>query len=564
MTICKGAEPMRTTFIVAVLFAVLSASLAGAQERKVRRPRYIAVPAFKNLRPDADTDWIGEGAAETLTTKLTGVPGLVAVERTQIKKLMEERKLSVADLLDGKNAAMLGRLLGADRVVTGSYVLRGDGILFNVRVVDVRTAAVLNAASVVGSEDKIFDALFRVAEVVIESFDRKVVMVDARPVIRPAPRDEHIVLTAAQRRMLRERGTTNPGAYRAFSRALAAADVDEKIRLYTEAIRLDPRYAWAYNNRGIAYRKKGDYGRAIRDYDRAIALKPDYAVAYNNRGNAYHDKGDYDRAIRDYDRAIALKPDLAEAYYNRGNAYHDKGDYDRAIRDYDRAIALKPDYAEAYNNRGIAYRKKGDYVRAIRDYDRAIALKPDDAEAYNNRGVAYWKKGEYDRAIHDFDRALALKPDLAEAYNNRGLAYDDKGEHDRAIQDFDRAIALKPDYAKAYNNRGLAYGKKGEYDRAIRDYDRAIALKPDYAKAYYNRGLAYGKKGEYDRAIRDYDRAIALKPDYAKAYYNRAVAHYGRRDYDRAWADVKMCRKLGGKVHPSLLRALTRASGRTE
>jgi tetratricopeptide (TPR) repeat protein len=27
---------------------------------------------------------------------------------------------------------------------------------------------------------------------------------------------------------------------------------------YTEAIRLDPKYAFAYNNRGLAYRAKGD------------------------------------------------------------------------------------------------------------------------------------------------------------------------------------------------------------------------------------------------------------------------------------------------------------------
>ena len=58
------------------------------------------------------------------------------------------------------------------------------------------------------------------------------------------------------------------------------------------------------------YGDKGDYDRAIADYDEAIRLDPRYAVAYYNRGVAYCDKGDYDRAIADYNEAIRLDPKL--------------------------------------------------------------------------------------------------------------------------------------------------------------------------------------------------------------------------------------------------------------
>jgi hypothetical protein len=43
-----------------------------------------------------------------------------------------------------------------------------------------------------------------------------------------------------------------------FERGFAATDVDEKLRFYTEAIRLKTDYALAFNNRGVARSDKGD------------------------------------------------------------------------------------------------------------------------------------------------------------------------------------------------------------------------------------------------------------------------------------------------------------------
>ena len=47
----------------------------------------------------------------------------------------------------------------------------------------------------------------------------------------------------------------------------------------TKTYSLDSNSAKAYNNRGVAWDKKGDYDRAISDYSKAIELKPRYAIA---------------------------------------------------------------------------------------------------------------------------------------------------------------------------------------------------------------------------------------------------------------------------------------------
>jgi len=109
--------------------------------------------------------------------------------------------------------------------------------------------------------------------------------------------------------------------------------------------------AWDYFRRAYKAYEAGYYEQAIADYSMAIALDPNYAGAYINRGIAYRKKDDYEQAIADYSRAIELDPNDAEAYYARGYVYDEKGDYEQAIADYSRAIELDPNIAEAYNNR---------------------------------------------------------------------------------------------------------------------------------------------------------------------------------------------------------------------
>ena len=145
------------------------------------------------------------------------------------------------------------------------------------------------------------------------------------------------------------------------------------------------RMSTAFDNRGIAYRWKGEYDRALQDYERAIHLNPDNANAYNNRGVIYRIKGDYDRAIADYSEAIWLKSgDYPAAFYNRALAYADKGEYDHALRDFDVVMRFDANNALALYARGLTLLKKGDAEAGRADIAAAKAINPNIADQFDH------------------------------------------------------------------------------------------------------------------------------------------------------------------------------------
>ena len=141
------------------------------------------------------------------------------------------------------------------------------------------------------------------------------------------------------------------------------------------------------------------------------------SLAHNNRGVAYKVKGEYDLALKDYDQAIQLNPNAASHYNNRGIIYRLKHDYDRAIADYDEAIWLKSDYVAAFYNRALTYADKGDYGRALSDFEVVLKFNPKSALALYARGWMLLKKGDSEAGNADMAAAKAITPDIAEQFD---------------------------------------------------------------------------------------------------------------------------------------------------
>ena len=131
-----------------------------------------------------------------------------------------------------------------------------------------------------------------------------------------------------------------------------------------KAIRINPRNAAAYLNRGIAWYAKGNWDKALDDYNQVIRLDPRSHAAYNNRGNIALEKKELDAAIADFNRAIELNPKASQAYLNRGLGQKMKGNETEAEQDFARCRALDRELGASIDQR---LRKLGYTLSATRE-----------------------------------------------------------------------------------------------------------------------------------------------------------------------------------------------------
>ncbi len=287
--------------------------------------------------------------------------------------------------------------------------------------------------------------------------------------------------------------------------ALQTRRFERAVTLSSAAVRLNPRAAPAYVNRGIALEELGRLEEALTSYEQAIQAKPDYVEAYANLGLVLQALKRFDTALASYDRAIRLRPDLAELHSNRGLVLNALHRLDDSLASFDRALRLNPNFAEAHSNRGLVLEKLKRPDDAVRSYERAIQADPNYADAYLNRGKAQQSLKRYVDAVQSYDKAIALNPAFAEAYYARGTALHDMERQDETIDSYDKAIALNSGHAEAYSNRGLALEELRRLDEAIENYDRAIRLNPDFVDIRWNKSMAVLTLGRLEEGWQLYE-----------------------------------------------------------
>jgi serine/threonine protein kinase/Tfp pilus assembly protein PilF len=296
--------------------------------------------------------------------------------------------------------------------------------------------------------------------------------------------------------------------------ALKRFDFARALEGFTEAVRRDPESAMALVGRAKVYISNPymNWPGAIADTTDAIRLDPNNAEAYEVRACAEQRSGVFRRAIDDATEAIRLDAKLKNAYLHRGAAYNGLSEWNHAIVDFDELIRRAPESAWGWFSRANAYSGLGNQERALKDVDQAIKLSSINHFWYL-RSQIHIRMSDYDRAVADITEGIRICPNDTErsnAYRSRADVEASQSKIEPAIADYTEAIRLRggKGQAEVANLRALRanlYMAHGENDRAIADYDEAISLKANTAAVYYCRALARLRKGLCEQATADFE-----------------------------------------------------------
>ncbi|WP_218080605.1 tetratricopeptide repeat protein [Anthocerotibacter panamensis] len=162
----------------------------------------------------------------------------------------------------------------------------------------------------------------------------------------------------------------------------------------------------------------GNRTQALALLAEAIRRNPDFYTAYENRAQLYMLTGNYTQALADFAQALRYnRNDLT--YYQRGVVYSFQKNYPEAIRDYTEALRFNPNHLEALHNRAVCYLSLRDSTHALADLNREIALRPNEPEVYLARGAARANTQDRDGARTDWQRAAQLFKERGDTANSQ-------------------------------------------------------------------------------------------------------------------------------------------------
>ena len=363
-----------------------------AEKAKPLQPdkRRIAVLPLSNISHDQSDEYFADGMTEELINALSHVNGLKVIARTSVLRYRE----------NPKSVSEIGKELGIGSLVEGSVRKSGDRVRVTAQLIDVATEEHLWSENYDRKVEDIFAIQSDVAETVADTLKTK--------------------LLDNERKKLECGSTVNPEAYDKYLLARHSVLVypPERVKLYEEAIRLDPDFALAYASLANLYvQLSGDfipfktaYSKASEYISRAMELDDQLSTVWVARGNlAYQYEWDAQKAEQSFKRAIELNPNDSHAYGWYTALCISTSRFERALELALKERALNPYPPTAPELLGLSYamlRRRDD---ALRESARLVELYPNDLMRHTLCAINLELLGMHGEAANELDQ---LRPKI--------------------------------------------------------------------------------------------------------------------------------------------------------
>lgn len=163
----------KSFFLIVIICLMLPVNITPQQQTKKIT---LAVLYFENnsIADKEKMEPLGKGMASMLITELTKVKAFRVVERERLNDVLAELKLSQTGVIEQSTAQKIGKLLGAQTLLLGSFMNSfGSKIRVDLRIVETETGLTLKAEEVTGDLEDLFDVVRDLAVKVTDKFEVK-------------------------------------------------------------------------------------------------------------------------------------------------------------------------------------------------------------------------------------------------------------------------------------------------------------------------------------------------------------------------------------------------------
>jgi len=444
----------------------------------------VAVMTFSNITREPTDNWIGTGIAETVSSDLRNIHGLIIIGRARVYDAL--RNLSSDAHLKDSLAIDIGRRLGATWVVMGGYQRIGSVVRITASVVEIATGAVTRTVKVDGKIDDIFALQDKIVFEVSEGLN--------------------VALRGTEIADIERQETQSVAAYESYARGMmnlrqaTRESIDRAIAAFDDATKHDPEYARAWAALGGAYGLKGTFlsmpevvNQAIELQRRALRLDPDLADAHMWLGAALLEIGQTTEAISEIREALRIEPENGQAYQTLARAYWvGIGDFKSAIPMFERAIELNPEAGYSYLQLSLLLAWDGQLNRAEEISRRAVELQEQYISgnlglqivgAHARLGYVHYLKGEYVEALREYEREMAF------------IGAGDHALRDRTL------LELNVKVGAVYLRQGRQEDAERHFGRALKSFDARVANGADDPFTRYYIACLHALRGDRDRAL---------------------------------------------------------------
>lgn len=349
---------------------------AGAAATAHPAPNSIAVLTFENTTRDTSAQYLVEGLADQIATRLGGVARLTMISRSVVRRLRNPQQQSIQQI---------GRSLNAAYLVNGAIRTASGRVRVNVEAVRAATGEAVWSEAY----DRASDDLIGLEEAIATE-------VAAGVAGRLSPQE---------RRALGSGVTTNSRAYEQFLRGnlllarRTSASMQGAITAYRAAAGADSGFADGYARLAYAYALCAWF-TCGGDVDSLLALAR-LATARALRANPRSSDAWMSQAltltVSSVWSTITTRPGVDDSIL-------------ASIAAFRRAVDLNPRNDEAWHQYGATLRLVSDSA-SLDALRRALALDPARAVSYVDLAITYTRMGRVDLARESIDSALMLEPD---------------------------------------------------------------------------------------------------------------------------------------------------------